>query len=329
MLKARFAFVTLCAIVVTGCEVPPPPNAVWVTIPSGDSIGAVAESLAAHDIVRSAERFERFARVNRRHLGVQAGTYPLRPRMPMGEVLATLRRGTHPVTPVTIRERATLAQVARRLERSLGVEAESILVAAHDTSLLKRVGSRGESLEGYLFPTQYYFPTEATAHELVRQMVDTFEARWMPHWYERLEELGMSRHQIVVLASIIEGEMPHEADRPYVSSVYHNRLQRGMRLQADPTVIYALGGWRRLTREDLDVESPYNTYRVYGLPPGAINQPTTASIVAALYPTPSEYLYFVADAHGRHHFSHTYRQHLSMIRQIRNGDFSAGREATN
>jgi cell division protein YceG involved in septum cleavage len=182
MLKARFAFVTLCAIVVTGCEVPPPPNAVWVTIPSGDSIGAVAESLAAHDIVRSAERFERFARVNRRHLGVQAGTYPLRPRMPMGEVLATLRRGTHPVTPVTIRERATLAQVARRLERSLGVEAESILVAAHDTSLLKRVGSRGESLEGYLFPTQYYFPTEATAHELVRQMVDTFEARWMPHW---------------------------------------------------------------------------------------------------------------------------------------------------
>jgi cell division protein YceG involved in septum cleavage len=152
MLKARFAFVTLCAIVVTGCEVPPPPNAVWVTIPSGDSIGAVAESLAAHDIVRSAERFERFARVNRRHLGVQAGTYPLRPRMPMGEVLATLRRGTHPVTPVTIRERATLAQVARRLERSLGVEAESILVAAHDTSLLKRVTRRLSLPDAVLLP---------------------------------------------------------------------------------------------------------------------------------------------------------------------------------
>jgi UPF0755 protein len=329
MLKARFAFVSLCAIAVTGCEVRPPADAVWVTIPSGDSIAAVAESLAAHDIVKSAERFERFARVNRRHLGIEAGTYPLRPHRAMGEVLATLRRGTHAVTPVTIRERATLAQVARRLERSLSVEAESIQVAARDTNLLEQVGSLGESLEGYLFPTLYYFPTEATAHDLVRQMVDTFEARWMPHWNERLDELGLSRHEIVVLASIIEGEMPHEADRPYVSSVYHNRLQRGMRLQADPTVIYALGGWRRLSREDLDVESPYNTYRVYGLPPGAINQPTTASIVAALYPTPSDYLYFVADADGRHHFTRTYRQHLSTIRMIRNGSMSAGREATN
>ncbi len=329
MLKARVAFVSLCAIAVTGCEVPPPPNAVWVTVPSGDSIAAVAESLAAYDIVKSAGQFERLARVNRRHLGVQAGTYPLRPRMPMGEVLVTLRRGTPPVTPVTIRERSTLAVLARRLERSLGVEAESIELAARDAGLRKRVGSRAETLEGYLFPTQYYFTTEADALDLVRQMVDTFEARWMPHWNERLDELGMSRHQVVVLASIVEGEMPHEADRPYVSSVYHNRLQRGMRLQADPTVIYALGRWRRLTRDDLDVESPYNTYRVYGLPPGAINQPTTASIVAALYPTPSDYLYFVADADGRHHFSRTYRQHLSMIRQIRSGDTMSGRGVTN
>jgi UPF0755 protein len=267
--------------------------------------------------------------MNRRHLGVEAGTYPLRPHSPMGEVLATLRRGTHAVKPVTIRERSTLAEVARRLERTLGVEAESLEAAAGNADLLRQVGSRGETLEGYLFPTVYYFPTDADAHELVRQMVDTFEARWMPHWDRRLEELGMSRHQVVVLASIIEGEMPHEADRPYVSSVYHNRLQRGMRLQADPTVVYALGRWRRLTRDDLDIDSPYNTYRVYGLPPGAINQPTTASIVAALYPTPSEYLYFVADATGRHYFTRTYRQHLSMIRQIRNGDTMPGRGAAN
>ncbi|UCF41505.1 MAG: endolytic transglycosylase MltG, partial [Gemmatimonadota bacterium] len=151
----------------------------------------------------------------------------------------------------------------------------------------------------------------------------------LPHWTLRLDQLGMTRHEIVTLASIIEGEAPHEADRPYVSSVYHNRLERGMRLQADPTVIYALGGWRRLSRDDLAVQSPYNTYRVNGLPPGPINQPSTASIVAALYPAPSEYLYFVADASGRHYFTHTYRQHLSMIRQIRNGDTMPGRGATN
>jgi UPF0755 protein len=329
MLHARCALVSLCAIAVAGCEVPPPADAVWVTIPPGDSIAAVAESLAAYDIVQSAERFERFARINRRHLGIEAGTYPLRPNRPMGEVLATLRRGTPPVTPVTIRARTTLAEVAVLLERSLGIAAESIEAAARDAELLERVGARAETLEGYLFPTQYYVRTEADAHELLRQMADTFEARWLPHWTERLGQLGMTRHEIVTLASIVEGEAPHEADRPYVSSVYHNRLERGMRLQADPTVIYALGGWRRLSRDDLAVESPYNTYRVNGLPPGPINQPSTASIVAALYPAPSEYLYLVADASGRHYFSRTYRQHLSMIRQIRSGDTMRGRGVTN
>ncbi|UCF40031.1 MAG: endolytic transglycosylase MltG, partial [Gemmatimonadota bacterium] len=192
MLHARLVLVSLCAVAVAGCEVPPPADAVWVTVPSGDSIAAVAESLAAYDIVESAEQFERFARMNRRHLGIEAGTYPLRPRRPMGEVLATLRRGTPPVTPVTIRERSTLAEVAGLLERSLGIEAERIEAAASDADLLERVGSRAETLEGYLYPTRYYFPTEAAAHELVRQMVDTFEARWLPHWTLRLDQLGMT-----------------------------------------------------------------------------------------------------------------------------------------
>ncbi len=313
----------LSAIALLACEVPQRPNAVWVTIAPGDSVAAVAESLAAHDIVKSARQFEDFARINRRHLGIKPGTYPLRPASPMGAVLAALRRGTPPVTAVTIRERSTVVEIAARLERALAVPAESVTQAAADPALRDRVGATGgESLEGYLFPTRYHFRVGVTAHELVRQMVDTFNARWLPHWSERLEQLDMSRHEIVTLASIIEGEMPHEADRPYISSVYHNRLERGMRLQADPTVIYALGGWRRLSREDLAVESDYNTYRVYGLPPGPINQPSTASLTAALYPTPSDYLYFVADAAGRHHFSRTYRDHRANIRQVRAGDSS-------
>ncbi len=329
MHQARFWLILAVFAAVAGCEVPDSRPALWVRIPEGAPIEAVAETLAAHEVVKSASEFERFARMGRKHLAIQPGLYPLRIGMPMGEVLVTLRRGTPEVRAVRIRERTTLAEVALQLERAMGVPAESTIAAASDPQLRERAGASSETVEGYLFPTLYRLRTAADAHEIVRQMVDTFDARWQPEWEARNRDLGLTRHELVTLASIIEGEMPHEADRPYVSSVYHNRLLRGMRLQADPTVIYALGGWRRLTRNDLDVESPYNTYRVYGLPPGAINQPTTASIVAALYPTPSDYLYFGADADGRHHFSRTYRQHLSLIRMIRNGDMSAEREATN
>jgi UPF0755 protein len=148
-------------------------------------------------------------------------------------------------------------------------------------------------------------------------MVAEFEDQWRPEWNARLEELGMSRDEIVTLASIIEGEARHSGDRPYVSSVYHNRLDRGMRLQADPTVIYALGRRRRLFERDYELSSRYNTYRIDGLPPHPIGQPSAASIEAALYPRRTNFLYFVAGEDGKHVFSRTYSDHLATIRAIR------------
>jgi UPF0755 protein len=317
MHKPRFWLTLAAFAAVTACEVPDSRPALWVRIPEGAPIEAVAETLAVHEVVQSASEFERFAVMGRKHLGIQPGLYPLRRGMPMGEVLVTLRRGTPEVRAVRIRERTTLAEVARQVERALGVPAESTIAAAADPTLLERTGAASGTVEGYLFPTLYRVRTEADAHEIVRQMVDTFAVRWRPEWSARLDELGLTRHELVTLASIIEGEMPLPAEAPYVSSVYHNRLQRGMRLQADPTVVYALGEWRRLSYDDLQIESEYNTYLIDGLPPGPINQPSTVSIVAALYPAPSDYLYFVAHADGRHLFSRSYREHLATIRQIR------------
>ncbi len=317
MHKARFWLFLAVIAAVAGCEVPDSRPALWVRIPEGVPIEAVAETLAAHEVVKSAGEFERFARMGRKHLGIQPGLYPLRRGMPVGEVLVTLRRGTPEVRAVRIRERATLAEVALHLERAMGVPAESTIAAASDPQLRERAGAAPETVEGYLFPTLYRLRTAADAHEIVRQMVDTFDVRWRPEWSARLQDLGLTRHELVTLASIIEGEMPLPAEAPFVSSVYHNRLERGMRLQADPTVIYALGERRRLFYDDLEIESEYNTYLIDGLPPGPINQPSTASIIAALYPAPSDYLYFVARSDGRHLFSRSYREHLATIRQIR------------
>lgn len=311
----------VAAIAFAACVVPPPESAdaVWVRIPEGASIEAVSESLAVHGIVESAGKFERYARFGRRYLEIEPGLYALRPGTHIGKVLVTLRRGTEPVRKVVIGERMTIAEVAAELERRLGFPAESVVAAAHGSALRAYVGTSAPSLQGYLYPTTYYVSEGSAARDVLRQMADTFAARWRPDWNVRLDSLGLSRHEAVTLASIIAGEMPHpEADeRFHVASVYHNRLKRGMRLQADPTVVYALGQRRRLNYADYGIDSEYNTYAFNGLPPGPIAQPSVESLEAALYPTDTEYLYFVARPDGRHEFSETYRQHINTTRRVR------------
>ncbi len=304
-------FVTLGA-----CVVPESPEAVRVTIPDAP-VEAIAESLAVHGIVGSAESFARFARMGRKHLGIKAGVYPLVPGTPMGKVLAILRRGREPETRLEVRSGIWISELAPLVEQLMGVSPDSFVQATRDSSIRARVGAESESVEGYLFPTTYYIPVGASADQIVRQMVDTFEAHWRPVWTARAESLGYTRHHVVTLASIIEGEDPHHADLGYVSSVYHNRLANGRRLQADPTVVYALGERRRLYNRDYAFASPLNTYRVAGLPPSPIGQASLASLEAALYPLPSDFLYFVARRDGRHVFSRTYGEHLATIRAVR------------
>jgi len=149
-------------------------------------------------------------------------------------------------------------------------------------------------------------------------MTREFTERWDPEWDARVAQLGMTRHQVVTLASIIEAEVRYRPDRPYVSAVYHNRLKRRMALQADPTINYAYGRrLRRVWEKNLQIRSPYNTYLHPGLPPGPISQPSDSSTYAALNPAPVGFIYFVAQPDGKHVFSETYADHLAAIRRAR------------
>jgi UPF0755 protein len=190
--------------------------------------------------------------------------------------------------------------------------------AVRDTALLHRLDIPTPTLEGYLFPDTYTFPAGTSAREVIEAMVERFEQVWKPEWDARLQALAMTRHDIVALASIIEREARLPEERAVISAVYHNRLERGMLLQADPTVQYALGKHtERVLYRDLLVDSKYNTYRNRGLPPGPIAAPGAPSLQAALFPASVDFLYFVAHPDGHHEFRRTFREHTVAVQQMR------------
>src|SRR6185503_18579324 len=200
--------------------------------------------------------------------------------------------------------------------------------ATQDTALIRELGIPTATLEGYLFPETYLIPEGSGALPIVKRLVAEFERRWKPDWNSQLQRLGMTRHQVMTLASIIEKEARVASERPTISAVYHNRLKRGMLLQADPTVLYALGRHaNRVLYRHLEVKSPYNTYRNVGLPPGPIASPGSASIEAALFPSDVRFLYFVAHPDGHHEFTATVREHNEMVRRMRTLRRQAARNA--
>ncbi|HEX9692677.1 MAG TPA: endolytic transglycosylase MltG [Gemmatimonadales bacterium] len=302
---------------VGACVAQPEGPSEMVTIPRGATLATVIDSLQARGIIVKPRFFRFYARVTGQARRIQAGTYSLPSRSTVRRVLAVLVAGRPAEVRLVVPEGLWLEEVASVVERQLGIPAESLMVAARDSMLIAHVGAPAATLEGYLYPSTYLVRRDARAGDVVRQMVEEFERQWRPEWNARLDSLGFARHQLVTLASIIEGEVRDPRDRRYVSSVYHNRLKRGMRLQADPTVAYGLHARRRLFERDLFVRSPYNTYAIDGLPPGPIGAPSAASMEAALYPAKTDFLYFVARVDGLHVFSRTYAEHLDAIRDIR------------
>jgi UPF0755 protein len=318
----------VAALAAAGACASPPPSGepVRVTIPRGASLAAVADTLHAHGVIRSPRRFRLYATLMGRDRAIQAGIYDLHRDRPVREVLAALVSGRAAFQRLVIPEGLMLSEIAGEVERQLGIPSDTFLAAAGDSALLARVAPPGTpSLEGYLYPSTYFVPLPATAPALAAQMVGQFEEAWQSAWNARLDALGMTRHALVTLASIIEAEVRHDRDRPFVSSVYHNRLRAGWRLQADPTVIYALGRRRRLYEKDYLYPSPYNTYLIDGLPPGPIGQPSAASLEAALYPVDSGFFFLVARADGHHIFSRTLREHRAAVDRIRGGRNGGGR----
>jgi UPF0755 protein len=315
--------VLLGLMLLAGCSTPGPTTPRQrIVVPQGASFHQVTDSLVAHDLVSHPFWFRALARLRGIDRATQAGTYDLPEGQSAWGLLTALRDGRVAMKRFTSPEGLTLPEVAEQAFEQLGLPVDSFMIAARDTATLHALGLEGKDFEGYLLPETYTIPVETTARQLVRLMAEQFLANWDPAWNAEIAERHLSRRQLVILASIVEGEAKVEDERPTIAAVYDNRIRLSMPLQADPTVQYAI--WlktgRRRTRlyfKDLEIRSPYNTYLNPGLPPGPVNSPGPASIRAAVFPADVPYLYFVADTGGRHRFTETYQEHLRAIRRIR------------
>lgn len=327
--RAAWLVGVLMAAALTACGSATGPE-VHLTIRKGSSFREAADSLAAHGLVRSARVFGLYAEVRGHDRKLRWGTYVLRAGLSYEQLLDALRAGRGIVHSMTVPEGFTIAQIAPLLVEALDVSADSVDAAVRDTALRHRVDTPAPTLEGYLFPDTYTFADRTTAREAVRLMVERFEKAWKPEWNARLAEMAMSRNDIVTLASIVEKEVRRGEERPVVAAVYLNRLKAHIPLQADPTVQYALGKRPgRVYFKDLRVDSPYNTYRVVGLPPGPIASPGSASLQASVSPAKVPYRFFVAHPDGHHEFRRTFAEHLEAIQMVRSAARvdSAQREA--
>jgi UPF0755 protein len=291
---------------------------VRVIIPHGSTLRVAAESLAHARVVQSATMFRVYAKLRGSDRSIRAGTYVFQRGGSWGEVLDDLRGGKGLEHAITIPEGWSLYQIVPQLARVLGAPVDSVQAAVRDTVLLHALDVPTPTLEGYLFPDTYVFPDGTTPRAAIRVMVDRFQRVWQPDWNQRLQALAMSRNDVMALASIVEKEARLPEERPVIAAVYLNRLKTGMLLQADPTVQYALGKHvARVMYKDLEIESPYNTYKHVGLPPGPIASPGRPSIVAALNPAKVPYRYFVAYPDGHHEFTTDFAKHSVAVRNAR------------
>ena len=292
---------------------------IFVDLPTGSSVSAIANRLTAAGVLPETWSFRLAARFTGADRRLQAGEYRFAgPATPM-QVIDRLSAGDVYRRPITFREGLTIFEMSEVFEKSGLGPAREFLSAARNTSLVAAYDAGAKSLEGYLFPDTYALPGSSNAAELVRAMLDRFDTVYDAGLRAAAAERGMSTREVLTLASLIEKETGRADERPTVSGVYHNRLRIGMPLQCDPTVAYALmlaGRWNgNLRRVDLQMDSPYNTYRVRGLPPGPIAAPGRASIEAALRPADVPYLYFVSRNDGSHVFATTLAEHNRNVQE--------------
>ncbi|HYL10375.1 MAG TPA: endolytic transglycosylase MltG [Candidatus Acidoferrales bacterium] len=284
---------------------------IFVTVPHGASGRSVARLMEKNGVIRSALVFRFLVRQHPRR-PLQAGEYFFDHPQTPGEVFEGIASGRIFEKIVTVPEGYTMFDIAQLFEQQGFMKREEFLAAAGDPSMIRDLAPDARNLEGFLFPATYHFPRHPTPQDAVSAMVHHFREVW-----QRLDPgVPSGDHtveQIVTLASLVERETPLPAERPMVAAVFSNRLRTRHSLQCDPTVVYALslaGKYRgSLTRADLRFDSPYNTYRYRGLPPGPIANPGEESLRAALEPAPVNYFYFVANTKGGHFFSQTLAEH--------------------
>ncbi len=296
---------------------------VTFTIESGENVVTIAQQLERVGLISDAELFRRLVQYWGADEGMQAGVYLLKPSMTMEEIMQELQHGRVATTSVTIPEGWRIEEIATLLEEKDVVPAEEFIreaqISRMDHEFLQdRPPETPGSLEGFLFPDTYHFPKDVTAQRVIEIMVNNWDERVPETLRRQADDINLSLYEAVTLASIVEREAKVPEERPLMASVYLNRLEEGMRLQADPTAQYAKGydeeterWWSSMSREEFNtVDSPYNTYLNAGLPPGPICNPGLASLRAVLEPEPSDYLFFLARGDGSHVFAETYEEHL-------------------
>ncbi len=281
-----------------------------VEIAKGTSLHQVAATLEREGVIRSRLAFVVLAKLTFADRRIRPGDYAFHAGMRPMEILSDLEEGRVTLHQVTFPEGFTVAQIAERVAAHGLADRDEFLQASRDAAFMRTLDVAAPSLEGYLFPTTYRFAKNSPPRDMIRTMVAFTWRTFTPKLRARAADLNMTIHQVLTLASVIEKETGAAAERMLISSVFHNRLRRKIPLQSDPTVIYALEAFDgNLRKRDLSVDSPYNTYRVRGLPPGPIANPGAEAIVAALYPAKAYYLYFVSRNDGTHHFSSTLAEH--------------------
>ena len=313
------------------------PEKVFVDIPHGTSRWNIAGILRRNDVIRNRLAFELFSLWHVR-APLQAGEYYFDHPVTTREVFWQVAQGRIFVHTVTIPEGWTMFDIAAELDHEGVCSKEDFLTAAQNTALIADLAPSAKNLEGFLFPSTYEFTHRTTCEQVAKRMVQNFHAVWEslnPSDSTNFPQ-GLSAMQVVTLASLVERETPRREERPLVAGVFYNRLKQGGPLQCDPTVAYALelqGHPVKIVRaKDLQVDSPYNTYKNPGLPPGPIANPGEASLRAALSPATTDYMFFVANDNGGHFFSKTLAEHnrnVAKYRRLLSGDAPVTQAAAN
>ena len=297
------------------------PEGVFVDLPHGASSRAVAHLLQQNGVIRNATAFEIYARRHPKRR-LQAGEYFFNQPISAHDVFWQIADGHIFEQPFTVREGETIFDIGRELEAGKFMGANEFLTAARNPELIREMSPNAKSLEGFLYPATYNLPRHPAASELTAEMVKKFKEEWnrIASAQPIAPAAAIAGH-IVTLASLVERETPKPDERPLVAGVFENRLSKNMRLQCDPTVIYALeqiGQYKgTLTGNDLRFDSPYNTYEHGGLPPGPIGNPGEVALRAAMTPAKTPYLYFVANTQGGHFFAATLEEHNRNVTKYR------------
>jgi len=293
-----------------------PPDAVSFDVTPGSSLQRVARHLEEQGVISHSLLLRLLAKWHEQEQQIQAGRYTFVAPATADEVLQRLVRGDVDRVSLTIPEGYNLQQIIDRIDEAGYGEASRLWQLAQDQEFIASLGIEADSLEGYLFPETYRFVPGTTETALLRMMVEQLHRNLSAEKREAASGLGLSLHEHVTLASLIEKETGIVAEMPLISSVFHNRLAINMRLQTDPTVVYGVEDYTgTITRRHLNTPTPYNTYIIYGLPPGPIASPGRAALHAAVFPEDSDYYYFVSRGDGSHHFSRTLREHNNAVQK--------------